>query len=96
MDVRATDRTLSGLAGTSSAFCTISNGGEGRNNEEGDAGQTVTTMTREETAGKTRLVVHDLYFSKEAVDTGSTGAMPEVLDQLEELLASLGSSTESK
>ena len=34
--------------------------------------------------------------SKEAVDTGSTGAMPEALDQLDELLASLGSSTETK
>jgi uncharacterized protein YndB with AHSA1/START domain len=58
-------------------------------NEEGDEGQTVTTVTFDETEGKTLLVVHDLYPSKEAVDTGSTGAMPEVLDQLEELLASL-------
>ena len=63
-------------------------------NEEGDSGQTVTTVTFEENAGKTLLVVHDLYPSKEAVDTGSTGAMPEVLDQLDELLATLGSSTE--
>ncbi len=60
-------------------------------NEEGDDGKTVTTVTFEENEGKTLLVVHDLYPSKEAVDTGSTGAMPEVLDQLEELLASLGS-----
>lgn len=65
-------------------------------NEEGDAGQTVTTVTFDEIDSKTRLVVHDLYPSKEAVDTGSTGAMPEVLDQLEELLASLGSSAETK
>ena len=65
-------------------------------NDEGDAGQTVTTVTFEEHEGKTLLVVHDLYPSKEAVDTGSTGAMPEVLDQLDELLASLGSSTETK
>ena len=42
------------------------------------------------------LVVHDLYRSKEALDSGSTGAMPEALDQLDELLASLGSSTETK
>ncbi len=62
-------------------------------NEEGDAGKTITTVTFEEKAGKTLLVVHDLYPSAEAVDTGSTGAMPETLDQLEELLASLGSST---
>lgn len=54
-------------------------------NEEGD-GMMVTTVTFEEFDGKTRLVVHDLYPSAEAVDTGSTGAMPEVLDQLEELL----------
>jgi len=40
--------------------------------------------------------VHDLYPSKEALDTGSTGALPETLDQLEELLVSLGSSTEKK
>ena len=65
-------------------------------NEEGDAGQTVTTVTFEENEGKTLLVVHDRYPSKEAVDTGSTGALPEALDQLEELLAGLGSSTETK
>lgn len=59
-------------------------------NEEGDNGQTVTTVTFDEHAGKTLLVVHDHYPSKEAVDSGSTGAMPEALDQLEELLASLG------
>ena len=64
-------------------------------NEEGDNGQTVTTVTFEENAGKTLLVVHDLYPSKEAIDSGSTGAMPEALDQLDELLASLGSSTET-
>ena len=65
-------------------------------NEEGDNCKTVTTVTFDENAGKTLLVVHDLYPSKEAVDTGSTGAMPEALDQLDELLASLGSSTEIK
>src|SRR5580704_8580658 len=64
-------------------------------NEEGD-GQTVTTVTFNETAGKTLLVVHDLYPSEEAIDSGSTGALPEALDQLDELLASLGSSTETK
>ena len=65
-------------------------------NEEGDNGKTITTVTFEENAGKTLLVVHDLYPSKEALDSGSTGAMPEALDQLDELLASLGSSTETK
>jgi len=60
-------------------------------NEEGGEGQTVTTVTFEEDSGKTLIVVHDLYPSAEAVETGSTGAMPEVLDQLDELLASLRS-----
>ena len=62
-------------------------------NDEGDAGQTVTTVTFDEIDGKTLLVVNDLYPSKEVVDSGSTGAMPEVLDQLEELLASFGASS---
>ncbi|MCC7053249.1 MAG: SRPBCC family protein [Gemmatimonadaceae bacterium] len=61
-------------------------------NEEGE-GVTVTTVTFEEIAGRTLVTVHDLYPSKESLDanTGSTGAMPESLDQLDELLASLGS-----
>lgn len=62
-------------------------------NEESDEGNTVTTVTFDETAGKTLVVVRDLYPSKEAIDSGSTGAMPEALAQLDELLASLGSST---
>ena len=64
--------------------------------EEGDDGHTVTTVTFDETAGKTLVVLNDRYPSKEAVESGSTGAMPEALDQLEELLASLGSSTETR
>jgi uncharacterized protein YndB with AHSA1/START domain len=64
-------------------------------NEEAD-GETITTVTFDENAGKTLLVVHDLYPSREAVDSGSTGALPETLDQLEELLASLGSSAVTK
>ena len=35
-------------------------------NEEGDNGETVTTVTFDENVGKTLLVVHDLYPSKEA------------------------------
>ncbi len=63
-------------------------------NEEGD-GVTVTTVTFEETAGRTLVTVHDLYPSKEALDanSGSTGALPESLDQLDELLVNLGSTT---
>jgi uncharacterized protein YndB with AHSA1/START domain len=63
-------------------------------NEEGDEGGAVTTVTFEEQGGKTRLVVHDLYPSKKALDdaiaSGSTGGMPDQLDQLDELLATLG------
>ena len=58
-------------------------------NDEGD-GQTITTVTFDESAGKTLLVVHDRYPSKEALDSGSTAALPEALDQLDELLATLG------
>ena len=63
-------------------------------NEEGDAGQTVTTVTFEEHSGRTSVVVHDRYPSKEALESGSADALPEALDQLDELLASLGSATE--
>lgn len=65
-------------------------------NEEGDNGQTVTAVTFDDYAGKTLLVVHDRYPSKEALESGSTGALPEALDQLDELLASLGSRTETR
>src|SRR6195952_158300 len=46
-------------------------------NEEGDGGKTITTVTFEEHAGKTVVVVRDLYPSKEAVEVGSTGVLPE-------------------
>ena len=60
------------------------------NEEAGDAGQ-VTTVTFEDQGGKTVVVVHDLYPSKEALDaeTAATGGMPESLAQLDELIASL-------
>src|SRR5580658_2041782 len=61
--------------------------------DEGDEGQTVTTVTFEETDGKTLVMLCDLYPSKEAIETGSTGAMPEALAQLDELLTSQGTST---
>jgi len=67
-------------------------------NDEGDEGGAVTTVTFEETAGKTLVTVHDLYPSKEALDdaiaSGSTSGMPEQLEQLDELLATLGASAE--
>ena len=63
------------------------------NEEAGENGQ-VTTVTFEERAGKTLLVMHDLYPSKEALDegSGSTGAMDETFNQLDELLTGLGAS----
>ena len=61
------------------------------NEEAGSAGQ-VTTVTFEERAGQTQLVVHDLYPSKEALDeaisSGSTNWNDETFNQLDELLAS--------
>lgn len=66
-------------------------------NEEGDDGHVVTTATFDEDHGRTRLVVHDLYPSKEALDeavaAGATNWNPETFDQLDELLVSLGTST---
>ena len=66
-------------------------------NEEGDDGGAVTTVTFEEKDGKTRLVMHDLYPSKEALDaSGATDAMPESLDQLDELVVTLTASSGTK
>ena len=64
-------------------------------NDEGEAGVTVSTVTFDEKDGKTLLVVHDLYPSKDALEaSGATGAMPEQLDQLDAFLASLAASTD--
>jgi len=63
------------------------------NEEDDDA--PVTTLTFEEEGGKTRLVLHELYPSKEALDeaiAGMEGGMPEQFEQLDELLASLDAS----
>jgi len=60
-------------------------------NDEGDEQGPVTTVTFEEKGGQTLLVVHNLYPSKEALESdGSTDGMPETLDQLDELLVTLG------
>jgi uncharacterized protein YndB with AHSA1/START domain len=61
------------------------------NDEAGDAGQ-ITTVTFDEKAGKTIVILHELYPSKEALEEGigSTDALPETFDQLEELVATLG------
>jgi len=64
-------------------------------NEEGGDSGPVTTVTFEEKGGKTLLVLHELYPSKEALDAAGTGAadvMSETFEQLDELLVALGGS----
>jgi uncharacterized protein YndB with AHSA1/START domain len=64
------------------------------NDEAGDDGP-VTTVTFEEKEGKTLLVMHELYPSKEALDAAGTGAADatrETFEQLDELLVTLGPS----
>jgi uncharacterized protein YndB with AHSA1/START domain len=60
------------------------------NDESDDAA--ITTVTFEEKDGKTLLVLHELYPSKEAFDanSGAEGGMPEQFEQLDELLVTLG------
>ena len=62
-------------------------------NEEGDGDAVVTTVTFEEDRGRTRLVVHDLYPSKDALgDAIASESIPgwaEQFDQLDELLLAL-------
>ena len=61
-------------------------------NDESDDGA-VTTVTFEEKGGKTLLVLHELYPSKEALDAAGTGAADatvETFAQLDELLVTLG------
>jgi uncharacterized protein YndB with AHSA1/START domain len=57
-------------------------------NEESAEGA-VTTLTFEEKGGKTHLVLHELYPSKEALDVAMEGMAPEQYEQLDELLAAL-------
>ena len=67
-----------------------------------DESAPITTVTFEEQDGRTRLVVRELYPSKEALDdaiaSGASGidAMPEQLAQLDELLVSLGANPGSQ
>jgi uncharacterized protein YndB with AHSA1/START domain len=64
-------------------------------NDEGGDGGSVTTVTFEEKDGKTLLVVHELYPSKEALDAAGTGAadaLVETFEQLDELLVTLDAS----
>jgi uncharacterized protein YndB with AHSA1/START domain len=60
-------------------------------NDESDNGA-VTTVTFEERGGKTLLVMHELYRSKEALDAaiaGMEGGMRETFEQLDELLVTV-------
>ena len=62
-------------------------------NDEGGEGGSVTTVTFEETDGRTLLVLRELYPSKEALDAAGTGAADatvETFAQLDELLVTLG------
>jgi uncharacterized protein YndB with AHSA1/START domain len=66
-------------------------------NDEGDGEGAVTTLTLEERGGKTVVVMHDLYPSKEALDeaiaSGSTSGTGETFDQLDEILVTLAASS---
>lgn len=58
-------------------------------NEESGEGGSVTTVTFEDRGGKTLLVLHELYPSKDALDAAGTGAADatvETFAQLDELL----------
>lgn len=66
-------------------------------NEEAEGDAVVTTVTFDEDEGRTRLVVHDLYPSKDALDAAiSSESIPgwaETLDQLDELLLDLNAAS---
>jgi uncharacterized protein YndB with AHSA1/START domain len=63
-------------------------------NDEAEDGGPVTTVTFEEKEGKTLLVLHELYPSKESLDAAMASleksGMGESFEQLDELLAALG------
>ena len=65
-------------------------------NEEGDGDGPVTTVTFEEKAGKTLVVLHELHPSKEALDaaraSGVEAGTLETLDQLDEFVVTLSAS----
>src|SRR3954465_9210595 len=62
-------------------------------NDEGGEGGAVTTATFEEQDGATRVVVHELYPSREALDdamaSGSTSGWGEQFEQLDDLMVVL-------
>ena len=61
-------------------------------NDEGEEGA-ITTVTFQNLGGKTLLNFHEVYPSKEALEEalqGSAAGLPEQLEQLDELLSSIG------
>ncbi|MBX3188611.1 MAG: SRPBCC family protein [Labilithrix sp.] len=63
------------------------------NDEGGEGTGAVTTVTFEERDGKTLIVMHELFPSKDALDeelaSGSKDGMAETFDQLDEVIATL-------
>lgn len=66
-------------------------------NEEADGSTVITTANFTDDEGRTRVVIHDRYPSKEALDEAlaseATSWNPETFHQLDELLVALGRST---
>lgn len=60
-------------------------------NEESEGGA-ITSVTFEEKAGKTRVVLSELFPSKEALEANGGGITPEQFEQLDELLDTLRAS----
>jgi uncharacterized protein YndB with AHSA1/START domain len=61
-------------------------------NDEGEEGA-ITTVTFKDEGGRTSLTFHEVYPSKEALEEAlqsGAAALPEQLDQLDELLSSTG------
>ena len=61
-------------------------------NDEGGEGA-ITTVTFEDQGGRTLLTFHEVYPSKEALEEalqGSAAGLPEQMEQLDELLSSIG------
>jgi hypothetical protein len=65
-------------------------------NDEGNGPGAVTTVTLEEKAGETLVVMHDLYPSRKALDdaiaSGSTSGTGEQFEQLDQLLVAMEAS----
>lgn len=59
-------------------------------NDEGNDGGAVTTVTFEETDGKTRLTMHDRYPLEDSFDETMESCMRESLDQLNDFIVTQG------